>query len=88
MARDILSDYGNDSGAPQRSRAGNGGQVPVRGVNNYAPPQGPKNITDPAGVGLHGDNMGQARRPSGGQSSGKPGIGGENLGCCGTQGKY
>jgi len=58
MSDDILSEYGRDSGAPQRPRATNGGQVPVRDVHNYSPPYGPSNINDPQKPGLNGTNYG------------------------------
>lgn len=58
MARDILSEYGNDSSGPQAARATNGGKQTPRDVNNYKPPQGPSNVGDPKGPGLHGTNHG------------------------------
>lgn len=55
---DILKEFGPDSSQPQAARSsGGGGQTP-RDVRNYSPPQGPKNINDPKGPGLHGDNCG------------------------------
>lgn len=64
-----------------------------RDVMGYKPPQGPKNINDPQGPGLHGHNCGkggtQGPYPTHGDgTSGKVGIGGDNCGPCGTQGKY
>lgn len=89
MPRDILSDYGRDSGAPQRPRASNGGQVPVRDVRDYSPPQGPKGIMESATPGLQGSNAGTTQRPTANDgASGGPGIGGTNHGCCGSQSKY
>jgi len=55
---DILSEYGQDSGAGQAPRATNGGQCESRDVRNYSPPKGPSNIGDPKGPGLHGTNHG------------------------------
>lgn len=54
-----------------------------RDVNDYQSPQGPRNVNDPKGPGLHGD-----RHPCGSQgeygenceTSGSPGLGGENKG--------
>jgi hypothetical protein len=64
-----------------------GGKPICRDVRNYSPPQGPKNILDGNGPGLHGDNYGNGQQPAGSQSSGMPGLGGDNCGVCGTQGK-
>ncbi len=65
MSRDILDEYGRDSGAGQAPRATNGGHMPVSQIP-YSPPVGPKNH-------MHE----------------RPGLGGgDNHGCCGTQGKY
>jgi len=48
---------------------------------NYRPPQGPSNINDPKGPGLHGANYGHGQKPvCGGGESGRPGIGGTNKG--------
>lgn len=56
MADDILSDFGRDSGAPQRERASNGGrQVPKE--LPYSPPVGPSGQMQ-QGPGIHGDNCG------------------------------
>jgi len=60
MPRDILSEYGRDSGAPQRPPAGSGGVTQARDVHNYSPPKGPSNINDPKSPGLHGHNCGTA----------------------------
>lgn len=66
-----------------------GGKLTSKDVNNYCPPQGPKNIMDPKGPGLHGENKGITNGPdSGGRHSGSPGLGGVNNGNCGSQGKY
>lgn len=63
-----------------------------RDVMGYRPPQGPRNISDSPGVGLHGDNCGkqgsQGPYSENKQTSGSVGLRGENKGCCGTQGKY
>jgi len=53
---DILSDYGRDSGAPQRPRATNGGQCDPKPIP-YSPPVGPTGQMQ-QGPGLHGDNHG------------------------------
>lgn len=58
MPRDILSEYGNDSGAGDKPRATNGGVVPVGDVRNYSPPVGPSNIGDAKTPGLKGENHG------------------------------
>lgn len=58
MARDILSEFGRDSGAPQRPGATNGGKQEPRDVHNYQSPKGPSNINDPKTPGLHGTNHG------------------------------
>jgi hypothetical protein len=85
MARDILGEFGKDSGAPQAPRATNGGQVPVRDVNNYSPPQGPNGIGH-CGPGLGGDNYGITNGPSCHErESGRPGLGGDNRGTKGSQ---
>jgi hypothetical protein len=59
MARDILSEYGNDSGAGEVPRATNGGQQTPKDIP-YCPPQGPKGINDPKTPGLHGNNHGNS----------------------------
>jgi hypothetical protein len=59
----------------------------MKPVMNYMPPQGPTNINDPQSPGLHGDNYGIGNTPSGSQTSGSVGLGGDNCGNCGTQGK-
>jgi hypothetical protein len=51
--RDILSEFGNDSGAGDKPRATNGGQVEVKPLP-YSPPVGPTNINDGRSAGLHG----------------------------------
>lgn len=64
--RDILSEYGKDSGAGNKPTATNGGMQTPRDVHNYSPPVGPKSINDPKTPGLHGTNHGncgtQAKR--------------------------
>lgn len=76
MARDILGEYGKDSSQPQAARATTGGVKEAKPISNYCPPQGPSNINDPKGPGLHGDHHGMARNPGAVRSSGSPGIGG------------
>lgn len=87
MARDILSEYGRDSGVGQNAPAarGGGGEMPVRDVMNYKPPQGPTNIMDAKSPGLHGDNCGNTGSqgyygPIDKQTSGSPGLHGSNHG--------
>jgi hypothetical protein len=75
MPRDILSEYGNDIPHPQAARATTGGVKEAKPLS-YSPPQGPTNINDPKGPGIHGTNHGMAHRPSGGSCGGSPGIGG------------
>lgn len=57
MARDILSEFGNDSGAGDKPRATSGGVTSAKELP-YSPPQGPKGINDSQTPGLHGDNHG------------------------------
>ena len=76
MARDILGEYGKDSPNPQAARATSGGVKEAKPISNYKAPQGPSNINDPKGPGLHGTNLGACPKPSGMGSSGSPGIGG------------
>lgn len=81
MPRDTLSEYGRDSSGPQRPRATSGGVTQARDVRNYRPPQGPTNINDPKGPGLHGHNCGIANQPRGSDGSGgSPGLHGDNEG--------
>lgn len=56
MSRDILSDYGRDSGAGQAPRATNGGQQSPKPLP-YSPPKGPAGQME-QGPGLHGTNHG------------------------------
>lgn len=56
MADDILSQFGSDSGAPEKARATNGGQCTPKELP-YSPPMGPKGLMD-KGPGLHGENYG------------------------------
>lgn len=77
MARDILSEYGPESPRHEKPRASSGGVKQARDVHNYSPPQGPTNINDPKGPGLHGSNYGHHQMKDCGYSSGKPGIGGD-----------
>ena len=85
MPRDILSEYGNDSGAGDKPRATNGGVMPVRDVMGYSPPKGPTNIMDSQSPGLHGDNCGNCgtqgyTHEERKQTSGSPGLHGTNRG--------
>lgn len=86
MARDILSEYGKDSGVGQSAgRARSGGVTSSRDVMGYSPPKGPTNINDPQSPGLHGHNCGNSgtqgsSRISSDGNSGSPGIGGTNKG--------
>lgn len=57
MARDILSEYGNDSSQPQAPRARSGGEMMAKPLP-YNPPKGPTNIMDGRSPGLHGTNHG------------------------------
>jgi hypothetical protein len=89
MARDILSEYGPDKNMKQAARATSGGKTMADKVDvmGYKPPQGPKGIMQ-TGVGLHGSNSGNTRQPTAKSSSGSPGLGGTNHGCCGSQGRH
>lgn len=85
MARDILGEYGPESSQPQQPRSKGGGEMPVRDVMNYKPPQGPIGIMRPGAPGLGGANLGncgtQGPKPSDGDGgAGSPGIGGRNKG--------
>ena len=51
--RDILSEFGSDSGAGQKAGATNGGKMPVRDVHNYSTPKGPTTFSH-EGPGLAG----------------------------------
>ena len=51
---DILSEYGNDSSAPQKPRATNGGCCEPKTIP-YSEPVGPRNKTE---VGRNGTNHG------------------------------
>lgn len=86
MTRDILSEYGRDSGVGQNAPAARGGgeQTP-RGMMNYSSPVGPTNIMDPKSPGLHGDNCGNCGSQgytgeTHKQTSGSPGNHGTNHG--------
>lgn len=57
MARDILSEYGKDSGAGNKPSANSGGVTTAKELP-YSPPQGPKGISDPKTPGIHGTNHG------------------------------
>lgn len=57
MARDILSEYGKDSGAGNKPTATSGGCTTAKEMP-YSPPQGPIGINNPQTPGLHGVNHG------------------------------
>jgi hypothetical protein len=76
MARDILGEYGKDIPHPQAPRATSGGVETAKPIHNYSPPQGPTNINDPNGPGIHGDRHGMAGCPVATRGSGGPGSGG------------
>lgn len=89
MGKDILSKYGRDADKPQAARASTGGVKSARDVMNYKPPQGPKGIMDRPAPGLRGDKFGNTNGPDrAGKSSGSAGLGGDNCGKCGSQGRY
>ena len=56
MSDDILSEYGRDSGAPQKERATSGGVKSAKDLP-YSPPTGRAGST--SGPGLGGTNHGQ-----------------------------
>ena len=85
MARDILSEYGPESPMNQKSRARVGGIMSDRDVMGYCPPQGPTNINDPKGPGLHGHNCGNTNQPRDRSTSGSVGLHGDNQGKAGSQ---
>lgn len=58
MARDILSEYGNDSGAGQAPRATNGGKQDPKTIP-YSPPKGPADQMR-QGPGIGGTNHGNS----------------------------
>lgn len=58
--RDILSEFGRDSGAGNKPSATSGGVTSAKEIANYSPPKGPSGINDPKGPGLHGTNHGNA----------------------------
>lgn len=84
MTRDTLAEYGRDAYKPQAGRATSGGITQARDVMGYRPPQGPSNIGDPKGPGLHGTNYGncgtQGPKATQGGESGSVGLGGKNKG--------
>lgn len=85
MSRDILSEYGKDSGVGPAPRATSGGVKSAKDVMNYSAPKGPTNINDPKSPGIHGDGHGMARCPTASRGSGHVGIGGTNHGNKGSQ---
>ena len=56
MSKDILSEYGQDSGAGQHVRATNGGKMEVKDLP-YSPPHGPSNQKQQS-PSIHGTNYG------------------------------
>ena len=90
--RDILSEYGSDSNAPEKPRASHGGQMPVRDVMGYCPPVGPTTFNH-SGPGLaernnYGNAGSQGKYSTPAKTSGAPGItrkGGVNEGEEGSQ---
>jgi hypothetical protein len=78
MARDILSEYGNNISKPQRARATTGGVKSAGDVNSYRSPTGPTNINDTCGPGLHGTNHGNGQKCYATSGSGSPGLHGDN----------
>jgi len=54
--RDILGEFGNDSGAGQKPRATNGGHMPVTPIP-YSPPSAQVPMSQKPGIG--GTNHGQ-----------------------------
>ncbi len=68
-----------------------GGKPEMRPVMNYQSPKGPTGQMRSA-VGLGGDDCGksgtQGEAKSSPSSSGSPGLGGTNHGCCGSQGRH
>jgi hypothetical protein len=79
MARDILGEYGPDSGDKQVARAGSGGGQTAKDVRSYQSPQGPSTINNPQSPGLHGKVYPSGSQTAGiqGSESGGPGLGGE-----------
>lgn len=86
---DILKMYGRDTPKPQAARADSGGCKTTRDVMGYASPQGPTNINDTKGPGLHGNNYGnagsQGKSSLRAERSGSPGLHGRNMGKDGSQ---
>jgi len=88
--RDILSEYGPDRSMGSKRLSGT-----VRAnegdVMNYRPPTRVKTPYDPKGVGLHGDNCGTQGSQGYGyerkQTSGGPGLGGDEIRSAGSQGR-
>jgi hypothetical protein len=88
MARDILSEYGNDISHPQAPRATSGGDEVPRDVMNYESPTGPLDMHyERPGLG-GGTNCGSGQMPTSGLTSGGPGNHGTNHGNKGSQGSY
>jgi hypothetical protein len=66
-----------------------------RDVRNYSPPKGPTNINDPKSPTLHGDGQSgteycglQNETDYNPQTSQGPGLGGDSVRCCGSQGRH
>ena len=88
MAKDILSEFGQDSGTGQKPRATEGGCCEARDVHNYSSPQGPtKQMRQGPGLGgtNHGTSGTQGSHSTNERQSGRPGLGGSNLGNRGQQ---
>ena len=78
MARDILGEYGPEKSTGPSSKPG--GVMSTRDVFRYATPQGPTNINDPKGPGIHGHNCGTGQKPTSNETSGSVGLHGSNKG--------
>ena len=66
-----------------KGKASGGGVKSAKDVHAYMPPQGPTNILDPNGPGLHGHSYKrgiQGPRACKGYPGGHAGIGGDNRG--------
>jgi hypothetical protein len=94
MPRDILSEYGPEYDAPDHSPGHSGvttdgGKPYCKPVMNYQPPTGPINrhFQRPGLPG--GTNLGNQNGPSGHDPlGGNPGLGGQNHGNKGSQGRH
>ena len=79
MARDILGEFGPESGDVQKAKATSGGAQQPKDVMGYKSPYGPTSVDNPKSPGLHGNVY-----PSGSQTAsiqggegGSPGLGGK-----------